>query len=123
MTRTRAFPLRRFNGSAEGDRSRFFFGGDRRRDWLRAARAAGGTFRSPSGDETMLALRAAVRDGGSLLEEYAVRSTVRSLLAQLANGQIQPATPAQVVPGVLVEVISLNTDGSASVACISWSAP
>lgn len=100
--------------------TRLFLGAGSRGAWRRSARRAGGAFRAPIDGPAMLALSAAVRDGASLLEEHAVRSAVRSLLLLLSRGKIHPSQRVRFMPGITVEVISSNNDGSAAVACLSW---
>lgn len=99
-------------------------GAGTRRAWKRAARATrvglvGRRIDAP----TVRAVAAALREGGSLLETYAVRRSTRRLLRALGDGRIPALMPTRVLAGVTVLVESCNLDGSAEIARLSYAAP
>lgn len=95
-----------------------------RRAWKRAARATSGGFVGDRVDApTVQAVAAALKEGGSLLETYAVRRATRRLLRSLGDGRILSLTPTRVLAGVTVLVDTSNLDGSAKLVRLSYAAP
>lgn len=110
--------------AGNGDTQTLIVGANTRRAWSRAARKTGQSiFRRGTTDPMAGAVADALREGGSLLEEWAVRRATKRLLRDLGAGRIQPMAPIQVLPGVSVLVESLNDDGSADLARISYRSP
>lgn len=107
--------------AGDGDTETLTAGANTRRAWSRAARKTGQSiFRRGTTDPMAGAVADALREGGSLLEEWAVRRATKRLLLDLAAGRIQPMAPTQVLPGVSVLVESLNDDGCADLASITY---
>lgn len=112
-------PLKVIRRTQQGARVELLIDAGSRRLWMRAARTSGGVFLAPRPHPVTTAVRELLRDGASLLEEHAVRRQTTALFRTLAAGKLPQGGPTRFVPGVLVEVVSTNSDGSAGVTRLS----
>lgn len=102
------------------DETQLFISAGSRREWLRAARIAKTPQLWRRGYPAVGAVMAAIREGGSLLEEYAVVASSRRLLRGLGRGKLQPNCNYRLLPGVTATVEASNADGSANLVSLRF---
>lgn len=102
------------------DETLLFIGAGSRREWLRAARITKTPQLWRRGYPALEAVMAAIREGGSLLEEYAVVASSRRFLRGLGRGKLQPNCSYRLLPGVTATVEASNADGSANLVSLRF---